>query len=113
MGRAAAAAAAGGALLAATWGALAEPTVRLALQRSAFDAASAARVGLLLGIYTAGAGAHLVRDALVRACYALGDGAAPLKAAGLALVANAGLNWVLGVYLGWGVAGACFCDRPP
>lgn len=106
LSRAAAAACAAGALLAATWGALAAPVVSLFLQRSAFDAASASHVALLLAIYTAGAPAYLLRDALARACYAAGDGAASLGASGAALVANLALNWLLGVRLGWGVAGA-------
>lgn len=107
--RAVATAFAVGALLAGTWGALAEPIVKLTLQRSAFDAASAAAVSSLLMIYTVGAAAYMARDVLGRACYAMGEGAAPLAGSVMAVGVNAGLNWLLGVKAGWGAAGALAC----
>eukprot|EP00958_Prasinococcus_capsulatus_P016418 scaffold1809_cov386-Prasinococcus_capsulatus_cf.AAC.47 len=74
---------------------LAVPIVRLVYERFAFDTAATALVGSLLACYALGASFYLVRDVLVRAFYALGDGRTPSTISILAIVTNGLLDYTL------------------
>lgn len=98
-------AAAVGAPLAATLAPLGAPLVSLVYERAAFGGAAVGAVAPLVAAYALGAPLYLVRDVVVRAFYALGDGAAPARASAAAIAANIALDYTLCVKCGLGALG--------
>ncbi|KAK9807750.1 hypothetical protein WJX72_008007 [[Myrmecia] bisecta] len=84
---------------------IAQPLVRLAFQREAFDAAATASVATPLVLYISGATAYLMRDVLVRVFQARGNGTPPFIVSTAAIVCNAGLDWYFALHLGMGAPG--------
>ena len=98
-------AAAVGAPLAAPLAPLGAPLVSLVYERAAFGGAAVGAVAPLVAAYALGAPLYLVRDVVVRAFYALGDGAAPARASAAAIAANIALDYTLCVKCGLGALG--------
>ena len=70
---------------------LAEPAVRLLLERGAFDAASTDLVVAALVFYSIGVAGHAATEILSRAFYAMADTATPVQFAVLGVVLNIAL----------------------
>ena len=74
---------------------MSQPIVKIVYERFAFDTSATVLVASLLACYALGATFYLVRDVLVRAFYALGDGRTPSTISILAIVTNGILDYAL------------------
>ena len=81
---------------------LAEPIVRLLLERGAFTAESTEMTATALRFYALGLLGHATIEIVTRAYYALQDTRTPVAVAGLSMVVNVGLALVLRGLLGHG-----------
>ncbi|KAK3258579.1 hypothetical protein CYMTET_32381 [Cymbomonas tetramitiformis] len=84
---------------------LAGPIVRLVFERRAFDAAATHLVAQLMVLYVAGSPVYLLRDVLLRAFYAIGDGRTPMWVSLGAIVANVVLDYAFVFHLNYGAPG--------
>ncbi len=74
---------------------LADPIVRVLLQRGAFDRASSELVASIVAVYAVAVFAHAGIEIVSRGFYALSDTRTPVKVTVLATVLNAALCWAL------------------
>jgi peptidoglycan biosynthesis protein MviN/MurJ (putative lipid II flippase) len=84
---------------------MAGPIVRVVFERKAFDASAGVLVTGLLQCYAIGAPIYLLRDVLVRAFYAQGDGGGPFWVSMAAIGINAFLDWYFITQFGLGAQG--------
>eukprot|EP00240_Pyramimonas_obovata_P003137 CAMPEP_0118925418 /NCGR_PEP_ID=MMETSP1169-20130426/3310_1 /TAXON_ID=36882 /ORGANISM="Pyramimonas obovata, Strain CCMP722" /LENGTH=652 /DNA_ID=CAMNT_0006866713 /DNA_START=178 /DNA_END=2136 /DNA_ORIENTATION=- len=84
---------------------VAAPIVRVVFERKAFNAAAGVLVTGLLQCYAIGAPVYLLRDVLVRAFYAQGDGNSPFWVSMAAIGMNALLDWYFITQIGLGAQG--------